>query len=98
MKESIPGVNRPLPQPFLLYRDEDVSGVSGPGVVAEGIRFSDGRVALRWCADGQPQSTVTWDSITDVACIHGHDGKTKVVWIVWNGYDYFEDKGIGGVA
>jgi len=33
---------------FVLHRDEDVSGVSGTGVVAEGVVFSDGAVVVRW--------------------------------------------------
>lgn len=66
-------------RPFVLYRVEDSTGVSGTGVVAEGVEFSDGRVALRWCV-GEHRSTVMWDSIASVRAIHGHDGKTKVTW------------------
>src|SRR4051794_16547249 len=33
---------------FELHRDQDISGVSGVGVVAEGVAFTDGTVALRW--------------------------------------------------
>lgn len=65
---------------FVLRREEDVTGVSGTGVVAEGIEFADGRVALRWCV-GEHRSTVAWDSIDAVRAIHGHDGKTRVEWI-----------------
>lgn len=32
---------------FELVRDVDVTGISGTGVVAEGVEFSDGTVALR---------------------------------------------------
>lgn len=35
---------------FVLYRHKDISGVSGEGVVAEGIVFANGQVALRWYA------------------------------------------------
>ncbi len=64
---------------FTLERDEDVSGVSGTGTVAEGVEFSDGRVAMRWQV-GVPRSTVIWDSIEDAITIHGHDGRTRLVW------------------
>ena len=64
---------------FTLERDADPTGVSGTGKIAEGIEFDDGRVALRWCV-GEHRSTVTWDSIQSVQAIHGHDGKTRVVW------------------
>ena len=64
---------------FTLEREHDVTGVSGIGTVAEGIRFSDGKVALRWCV-GEHRSTVLWDSIASVEKIHGHDGATTVHW------------------
>jgi hypothetical protein len=63
---------------FILYRDKDVSGVSGTGAVAEGVQFSDGVVVLRW--RGTNASTVVWASIDDALAIHGHDGLTRVVW------------------
>lgn len=65
---------------FELVRTEDPTGVSGTGVVAEGIVFSDGRVALRWCV-GEHRSTVTWDSLDAVREIHGHDGRTQVRFV-----------------
>jgi hypothetical protein len=64
---------------FVLIRDEDVTGVSGTGTVAEGVEFSDGRVALRWIV-GEHRSTVTWDSVESVLAIHGHNGATRLVW------------------
>lgn len=65
-------------RPFHLLRTVDVSGVSGTGVVAEGVQFSDGRVVLRWLTD--VPSTAIYDSIDAIRHIHGHDGMTKVVW------------------
>jgi hypothetical protein len=65
---------------FVLLRTEDVSGVSGTGVVAEGVEFLDGKVALRWCV-GEWRSTVVWDSIDGVEAVHGHDGRTEVLWL-----------------
>lgn len=65
---------------FVLRRYEDETGVSGIGVVAEGIEFSDGTVALHWMTSG-PRSTGIYNSIADVEAIHGHEGKTKVVWL-----------------
>lgn len=63
---------------FILYRDKDVSGVSGTGAVAEGVLFGDGVVVLRW--RGMHASTVVWSSLEDALAIHGHDGLTRVVW------------------
>lgn len=64
---------------FELHRDVDVSGVSGTGVVAEGVLFGDGRVATRWI--GEVAQTSAWDSIAHVIYVHGHDGATRLVWI-----------------
>jgi hypothetical protein len=33
---------------FELHRDEDATGISGVGKVAEGVQFSSGEVALKW--------------------------------------------------
>lgn len=65
---------------FRLRRLHDVSGVSGEGVVVEGVQFSDGRVALRWCTD-VPRSTVVWDNVYDAVSVHGHDGRTVLEWV-----------------
>lgn len=64
---------------FELHRDHDVSGVSGIGIVAEGVQFSDGTCVVRWVASRG--STVVWQSIDDVVAIHGHGGATRVVWL-----------------
>lgn len=64
---------------FELHRDHDVSGVSGTGIVAEGVEFSDGTCVVRWRSG--VGSTGVWHSIKDVETIHGHDGATRVVWL-----------------
>lgn len=74
------------PRLFLLQRDEDVTGISGTGVVAEGVEFSDGVVALRWLVpagnpgSGNPTSVVFHDNgMASVEKIHGHGGSTRIV-------------------
>ncbi|GAB2762467.1 hypothetical protein [Nocardioides pakistanensis] len=64
---------------FELHRDVDVSGISGTGVVADGVLFPDGHVATRWRS--LVAQTCAWDSITDVEHVHGHGGATRIVWI-----------------
>lgn len=64
---------------FALWRDEDQTGVSGTGTVAEGVQFGDGRCAMRWLTP--VTSGAFYDSISDVESIHGHNGATKVVWL-----------------
>lgn len=64
---------------FRLIRAEDVSGISGTGVVAEGVRFSTGKVALSWCSEYH--SVTVFDTIQDLETVHGHDGRTGVEWL-----------------
>ncbi|WP_406205386.1 hypothetical protein OH807_30765 [Kitasatospora sp. NBC_01560] len=71
---------QPVPTPFVLRRDTDVSGVSGTGTVAEGCFFSAaaGSTAVtRW--RGERGSTVAWDRAQDVEAVHGHGGATRVI-------------------
>lgn len=63
---------------FWLHREEDVSGISGTGVVAEGVQFSDGSCVIRWLGD--LTSTNSYHNMAALEAIHGHDGKTKIVW------------------
>lgn len=67
------------PRPFGLYRHEDVTGASGTGLVATGVRFDDGTVVIRW--RGDLPSTVVWPSIEAAEKVHGHGGKTHIVWL-----------------
>lgn len=64
---------------FHLARLKDVSGVSGLGIVAEGVTFSDGVSVLRWLTAGG--STAVYDSIESVKRIHGHQGGTRVSYL-----------------
>lgn len=62
-----------------MQRDEDETGISGTGRVAEGVVFSDGEVVIRWQA-GEYHSTVVWaQGLEAVDAIHGHNGKTRIV-------------------
>ena len=64
---------------FQLHRDHDVSGISGTGIVADGVVFPDGVTVIRW--RGERRSTVVWQSVDDVEAIHGHGGATRIVWV-----------------
>ncbi len=64
---------------FHLKRVEDETGISGTGIVVEGVEFSDGSIALHWLT-----ATSSWcfyNSMDHVIAIHGHGGKTIVVWV-----------------
>jgi len=64
---------------FVLLRHKDESGISGTGVVAEGVQFSNGKCALSWLTD--VSSVAVYESPKDVLRIHGHSGYTEVRWI-----------------
>ena len=63
---------------FHLKRDHDATGISGTGKVAEGVVFSDGRVALVWLTE--VSSVGFYRRIEDVEIIHGHHGATRIVY------------------
>jgi hypothetical protein len=63
---------------FLLFRKEDISGVSGTGYIAEGVEFHDHQCVLSWF--GKHHSIEIHPSIDDLMAIHGHKGKTELVW------------------
>lgn len=64
---------------FNLFRLEDESGVSGTGIVAEGVQFQTGKCALGWLT--KVSSIAIYDSIEELELIHGHEGKTEVRWV-----------------
>ena len=67
------------PRRFYLQRDNDVTGASGTGRVADGVLWPDGTVTVRW--RGERPSTVQWDLLADAKAIHGHGGASRIVWI-----------------
>jgi hypothetical protein len=66
------------PKVFYVYRLEDVSGVSGIGMVAEGTRFTNGKVAITW--RGEVASVTVYDRLADALRIHTHGDKTRFYW------------------
>jgi hypothetical protein len=69
-----------LPRRFHLLRHRDMSGISGTGVVALGVRWPDGTASVRWL--GPRPSIVFWDrgGMADAEHVHGHGGATEIVW------------------
>lgn len=64
-------------QLFDIVRNEDLSGVSGTGLVAEGCEFSDGTFVVRWLT--ALHSTAIYATFYDAWKIHGHEGRTIFV-------------------
>lgn len=69
-----------IPRVFRLHRVVDETGISGTGLIADGVLFSDGTCALRWLT--KRRSTALYDSLATLVEIHGHGGKTKVIFEV----------------
>ena len=63
---------------FTLWRDVDVSGISGVGAVADGVVFNDGLTVLHW--RGRHRSTTVFATVADAEAIHGHNGATRLVF------------------
>lgn len=64
---------------FELHRDLDVTGLSGTGVIVEGVEFGDATCAIRWRSIHP--STAVFDSVRTVLAVHGHSGATRLVWL-----------------
>lgn len=78
--EFDPAIKPAAPRVFHLVRYDDVSFVSGTGIVAQGMQARDGAVALRWCVPGLPATWNLFDSIEDMLLLNGHKGRTVVKW------------------
>lgn len=64
---------------FVLNRLEDETGISGVGLVAQGVEFEDGQCVLRWLTEHR--STAVYPSVDTLLHLHGHSGKTRVDWV-----------------
>jgi hypothetical protein len=68
------------PNRFLLIRDVDETGVSGTGIVAMGFQFPTGRVVIEWLV--KPFALGIFSSLQELIEVHGHEGKTRVKFIL----------------
>lgn len=67
-----------MAQSFKLMRRMDISGVSGTGLVAEGVVFKNGKTVLCWTRP--PYAISVFDSTGEMMSVHGHGGSTELVW------------------
>lgn len=63
---------------FYLNRKEDVSGMSGTGRVALGVKMPNGQVVIYW--NSNHNSIGIFHNIDEFILIHGHEGKGEIVW------------------
>lgn len=67
-----------FPRRFEIHRDHDVTGASGTGHVASGVRLVDNTAVVCWLGD--KPSTVVWLDFAHAEAVHGHGGATRFVW------------------
>lgn len=71
------------PRLFVLHRVDDVHGLSGEGIVGYGIEWADGKCATRFVSNDRVRHTPVsvWDRLSEVIRVHGHGGRTRVVYL-----------------
>jgi len=68
---------------FTMRREFDVSGVSGTGIVLEGVHFSTGVVVIHWLTPPPRGSISVFDDIEQFLAIHVRphpDNRTVLRW------------------
>ncbi|MFF0597861.1 hypothetical protein [Streptomyces antibioticus] len=68
-------------RPFVLRRDRDLSGVSGTGIVADGVEFPDGHAVIHWRGKWA-LTTPHPDGVASIVDIHDHGGQGDL-HIIW---------------
>lgn len=69
---------------FRMIRQHDVSGVSGTGVVLEGIVFSSGQCVTHFLTPGPRGSVTVWDSFESFESVHissHQENETIIQWL-----------------
>jgi hypothetical protein len=78
-KNKVPTAKQSRARLFVLNRKTDATGTSGTGIVAEGVCFSNGKVALHWLS--HLGAVNVYDSMEVCEVLHGHGGNTTVEWL-----------------
>ena len=68
---------------FTVCRQSDESGISGIGVVIEGVLFATGHVILHWLTPAPRGSISVFDSFNDFKKIHSDPHPTNKTIITW---------------
>lgn len=72
---------------FKLKRNFDETGISGTGIVGEGVVFSDGICVFRWITKDKPKTTVVfekYDDFYDIHCKSHPKNKSEIIWTKFN--------------
>ena len=68
---------------FTVCRQQDETGVSGIGVVIEGVQYATGQVVLHWLTPFPKGSISIFESLTEFKKVHINphpDNKTIITW------------------
>ena len=68
---------------FTICRQGDESGVSGTGVVIEGVQYATGQVVLHWLTPVPRGSIAIFESLNEFKKVHVNphpDNKTIIKW------------------
>lgn len=67
---------------FTMYRPVDETGVSGKGIVAQGVVFADGTATIQWVCPPAAGDTQTkkWESFLDVHVRQHPNNETIITW------------------
>lgn len=75
---------------FELQRTIDPVGVSGTGIVAQGVEFDNGRCAVTFL-NGKYKTVTPHDSLDSVLHIHCHEG-TRLIWLDGSEFPILSDR------
>ena len=66
---------------FELHRDEDETGLSGTGLIVEGVEMSNGAVVMRWVPWPYSIAVYPERGIESIEHLHSHRGRTRLMWL-----------------
>ena len=69
---------------FTVCRQVDETGVSGTGVVIEGVQYATGQVVLHWLTPFPKGSIAIFESLTEFKKVHVNphpDNKSIITWV-----------------
>lgn len=69
---------------FTICRQSDESGISGTGVVIEGVEYATGQVVLHWLTPFPKGSIAIFESIEDFKRVHVNPHPTNKTIITWS--------------
>ncbi len=62
---------------FIFERKEDETGISGTGIVAEGVVFDNGKTVVSWLTK-YPTISI-YENISDALFLHGQPAKQNLL-------------------